>query len=261
MNTKQQSNNTFKATIICRLFFVYPLRYNYSDDIIYQYNGEGIETVFEDLKRITVVTGHYGVGKTNFSLNLALLFASRGENVILIDLDIVNPYFRTADHDKMLAENGVKLLKPNFANTMLDVPSLPREISGAFDGDSRVIVDLGGDDAGAAVLGRYANELHNIDMLYLFSAFRPQTSDVVTVPEHIAAVEATSRQRVTYLVNSSNLSSATTASDIESSVPSANELSCLTEIPIIATLTLDGITPRVGNLFNVKRFVRLPWEM
>ena len=48
------------------------------------------------MKRITIITGHYGSGKTNLSVNLAVNAAKEGKKVTVVDLDIVNPYFRTA---------------------------------------------------------------------------------------------------------------------------------------------------------------------
>jgi Mrp family chromosome partitioning ATPase len=59
------------------------------------------------MKRITIVTGHYGSGKTNLSVNLAINAAKEGKNVTIVDLDIVNPYFRTADFKQLFEENGI----------------------------------------------------------------------------------------------------------------------------------------------------------
>ena len=99
--------------------------------------------------RVTVVCGHYGTGKTNLSINLALDCAGAGDDVTLIDMDIVNPYFRSADYTDMLTEAGVRVIGPNFANSNLDTPSLPGSIRVAIEDGERVIIDVGGDDAGA----------------------------------------------------------------------------------------------------------------
>ena len=52
--------------------------------------------------RLTIVTGHYGTGKTEFSVNLALALAKEGRPVALADLDIVNPYFRSRERRSLL---------------------------------------------------------------------------------------------------------------------------------------------------------------
>ena len=89
------------------------------------YGIRDIRPMFPLERRVTVVCGHYGTGKTNLSINLALECARQGEDVTLVDLDVVNPYFRSADYADILTRSGVKVVGPNFANTNLDTPSLP----------------------------------------------------------------------------------------------------------------------------------------
>ena len=84
-----------------------------------------------NLGKIIAVTGHYGSGKTNLAVNLAVDFAKEGERVTIIDLDIVNPYFRTADFSELFGSLGIKLVAPQFANTNLDIPSLGFDMAAA----------------------------------------------------------------------------------------------------------------------------------
>ncbi|MBR3093992.1 MAG: ATP/GTP-binding protein, partial [Clostridia bacterium] len=85
------------------------------------------------MERLTIVTGHYGSGKTTFALNYACDLAAAGKTVTVVDLDIVNPYFRTADHRAMLEARGVTVVSPPYANTNLDLPGLSAQIYGAFE--------------------------------------------------------------------------------------------------------------------------------
>ena len=102
------------------------------------------------MKRITLVCGHYGSGKTNFALNLAVNAAKSGEKITLVDLDIVNPYFRTADYKDELEAAGVNVIAQNLEGTTLDAPALTARMFSIFEESmGRVIVDVGGDDAGA----------------------------------------------------------------------------------------------------------------
>ena len=103
-------------------------------------------------KKITIVCGHYGSGKTNLAVNLALSLAKAGEKTVLVDLDIVNPYFRAADNRRELEENGVRCVLPQFANTNVDLPSLPPQIHSVFVGNEKVIFDVGGDSLKAIEL-------------------------------------------------------------------------------------------------------------
>lgn len=110
--------------------------------------------------KITVISGHFGSGKTNVALNLALDAADAGEQVSIADLDIVNPYFRTADSEAFLRARGIKPLVPQYANTNVEIPTLPEALGEIFYGGRRAVVDVGGDPEGAAALGcdrdRYA---------------------------------------------------------------------------------------------------------
>jgi len=123
---------------------------------------------------IYVITGHYGSGKTEFAVNLA----KKLKNPVIVDMDIVNPYFRTVDAKAMLEAQGVKVIAPEFANTNVDVPSLPPDIFGALQGDNDVILDVGGDDDGAIVLGQYNKYFQNgYEMYFVMNFCRPMTAD------------------------------------------------------------------------------------
>ena len=100
---------------------------------------------------IYIITGHYGSGKTEFAVNLA----RKLENPVIADLDIVNPYFRTADVKDALENEGIRVITPEFANTNVDIPSLPPDIIGALQSGDDVVLDVGGDEDGAVVLGQF----------------------------------------------------------------------------------------------------------
>ena len=99
-----------------------------------------------ELSKLTVVTGHYGSGKTNFSVNAALGIAAKGGKCTVIDLDIVNPYFRTADFGDMFRSKGIELFAPVYANTNLDIPSLNIPLESILADGGYVVIDVGGDD-------------------------------------------------------------------------------------------------------------------
>jgi hypothetical protein len=110
--------------------------------------------------RIKIICGHYGCGKTNVCVNLALLYKNKfpSANVALADVDTVNPYFRAADAVQQLEREGIHTIIPEFANTNVDIPSLPAELYSLFSPASNTIsfIDVGGDD-GAAAIGMYSD--------------------------------------------------------------------------------------------------------
>ena len=137
--------------------------------------------MIDNLEKVTVITGHYGSGKTNFAVNLAIDLRRAGKKVVLVDLDIVNPYFRSADFKNKLEGMGIQMVCPIYANTNLDLPSLGPEVYSVFASkdDRYVILDVGGDDAGAAALGRYAQMIkeHPWKMIYVINRYRYLTRE------------------------------------------------------------------------------------
>ena len=107
------------------------------------------------MKKITIIAGHYGVGKTNIAVALAMELRKEAGKAAIADLDIVNPYFRVADNASMLREHDIVALIPPYANTNVDIPTLPESFRTVFDTDIPSVLDVGGDDDGAIVLAAY----------------------------------------------------------------------------------------------------------
>ena len=224
-------------------------------------------SIFEasTLKRITLVTGHYGCGKTNLSLNLALDFARRGEKCAIVDLDIVNPYFRSSDYDELIESHGIRLIAPRYARSALDVPSLPAEIYSVFDSiDGRVIIDVGGDDAGATALGRYASKFASVDydMIYVINKFRPLTSESEDAAALLSEIETASRLKATGIANNSHLMGGTDADTVLCSVEYAQATSKLLGLPLLFTTAPRAIADKltVPDIYPVDIHVRTPWS-
>ena len=194
-------------------------------------------------KKITIVCGHYGSGKTNLAVNLALALAKAGEKTVLVDLDIVNPYFRAADNCRELEENGVRCVLPQFANTNVDVPSLPPQIHSTFIGDEKVIFDVGGDKDGAMALGVYRNAIAKCgyEMIGVCNMYRPLTPTPEETIENLAEIESQCCLSFTALVNNSNLGEETTAQDVEASFAYADTLAEKAKLPLLFTAVSDRV--------------------
>jgi hypothetical protein len=187
-------------------------------------------------KRLTLFAGHYGSGKTNIAVNFALTLARSGKNVCIADLDIVNPYFRTADSAQELAEAGVTLISPKFANSNVDLPALPAEAYRLVtDKTAYGIMDIGGDDRGAYALGRYVPailEENNYRMVYVANCCRPLTRTADDALEVMREIEAACGLRFTHIINNSNLGPETTTQVVLDSLPFAQELSRISGLPL-----------------------------
>ena len=211
-------------------------------------------------KRITILCGHYGTGKTNVAVNLALAMAEAGEKTTVADLDIVNPYFRTLDSAADFDAAGIRLICSRFANSNVDIPSLPPDLYAITDDKShRVVVDVGGDDSGAMVLGRLAPAItaeDSYEMYLVVNRYRPLTPDVPSTVEVMREIEAASHLKFTGIVNNSNLGAETTADDVLVSMDYAEELAKAANLPLVAT-TVDRriyneIKGKIPDLFPLK---------
>ncbi len=216
-------------------------------------------------RRIAVICGHYGCGKTNLTLNLALEKAAEGKKTTVVDLDIVNPYFRSSEYRALLSERGVGLIAPVFAGTTLDTPTLPPEIYSIFDeGAGEVLIDAGGDDAGVTALGglRHRLEACGYDMLYVINRYRALSQTPEEAAALLGEIEKASRLKATGIVNNSHLGTETALSDALESLPFAKETARLTGLPLccstIPDFALKGPAPE--GFRAVKRLVTFSWE-
>ncbi len=208
-------------------------------------------------KRVTLFAGHYGSGKTNIAVNYALYLKNLGNDVVIADLDIVNPYFRTRDSIDELTQADIRLISSEFASSNVDLPALPQDVYSIFDkqGESAVL-DIGGDDRGAYALGRYADFIKNendYEMLFVFNMYRPLTPTAEDALEIMREIEAACKIKFTAVVNNSNLGEITTPEDILSSVVEAERLSRISQLPIkMTTATADlvnNLNGKISDLF------------
>ncbi len=209
-----------------------------------------------DHKRLTLFAGHYGSGKTNIAVNYALQLAKENKSVCIADLDIVNPYFRTADSAKVLEKAGVSLISPQFANSNVDLPALPAEAYRLVqDKTSYAVMDIGGDDRGAYALGRYVPYIkaeNDYRMAFVANACRPLTRTAEEALEVMREIEPACGLRFTCIVNNTNLASETTAETVLHSLPYVAELSRLSGLPVwLHTAKADVAQALSGTLQNV----------
>ena len=202
-------------------------------------------------KRLTLFAGHYGSGKTNIAVNYALRLAAEGKPVCIADLDIVNPYFRTKDSAKVLEQNGVTLISPQFANTNVDLPALPAEAYRLVT-DRKVygVMDIGGDDRGAYALGRYVPaivEEGNYRMVFVANCCRPLTRTPEEALEVMGEIEAACGLRFTDLINNANLGSETTPETVLNARDYMEKLSALSGLPVFATTAMVHVAEAIKD--------------
>ncbi|MCL2679894.1 MAG: ParA family protein [Coriobacteriia bacterium] len=259
------------------------------------------------LPKLCIVTGYYGVGKTNLSLNLATSAAARTPqlngsstadeaSVTLIDLDIINPYFRSSDYGEILQQHGVELIAPTFARAGIEVPALPAAINGGFDALGTVIIDVGGDDAGATTLARYRIDIERrlaatrtnssadsssddrADFALWYVVNRNRSTDsclqaaAAEAVTQLREIEAACKLQATGIINNTHLQGETTLADIHEGLTFGQSVAAAAELPLImstipATLCADANGDPVlqdllssGQLQPVELLVTTPWQ-
>ena len=206
-------------------------------------------------KRITLVAGHYGSGKTNIAVNMALELKNTYDNVAIADLDIVNPYFRTKDSQGEFEKAGIRLICSEYANSNVDIPALPQDMYSIIDDkDLMAVVDIGGDDRGAYALGRYSDGIlaeGNYDMLFVINKYRPLTRNPKDVIEVMHEIESAGKIKFTGIINNSNLGEETVAQDVLDSLEYAEEVSKETGLRVVMTCAKENICKELASIENL----------
>jgi len=211
-------------------------------------------------KRLILLCGHYGSGKTNVAVNLAYALKERHPHTAIADLDIVNPYFRSKDSADEFARRGIRLICSEYANTNVDIPAMPAEMYSLLDDTTlHAVIDVGGDDRGAYALGRLADRIKEEDdyaMLMVINRSRPLTPDAASTIEVMREIEAAGHIPFTGLVNNTNLGEETTAEDVLASLAYADEVAALSGLPVVMTAVRQELYPflkdKVPHAFSLQ---------
>lgn len=221
-----------------------------------------------DFKRLTIVVGHYGSGKTEISINYAVYIRQMGKEVEIVDLDVVNPYFRSREVRKELLEKwGIKVVGVEEKYVNADVPVISRTVYGAlYSTEKHAVFDVGGDDVGAMPLGQYRHIIYEQDpeVLLVVNVNRPFTKDADSVIKYLKAIEEASKIKVTHLVNNTHMSYETTVDDVLKGLEVVEEVSSKTGIPIkMVTVKRDlvNLLPQIDYLvFPLDLYMKTPWD-
>jgi energy-coupling factor transporter ATP-binding protein EcfA2 len=219
-------------------------------------------------KRLVIIIGHYGSGKSEFSVNYAVKMKEMYEKVNIADLDIINPYFRSRERRDFFEQIGIRVFDSSIKNTTVDLPALPAELTGVIlNQNEKSVLDVGGDPVGARVLARYADQIKNTeyDMFFVLNGNRPETSTVEGAIKYLRMIEATSRLKVTGLINNTHMLKDTTVEDVEFGHELTKKVSWETDIPIRYEAVIQKTAEKIKNkeilekLFPINLYMREEW--
>ena len=220
------------------------------------------------MEKINVITGHFGSGKSEVVINLAKKLNAEGKKVVIVDIDIVNPFFCIRDLKDELAAEGITVISADAHLSNAELMVVPAAVSSVFFmEDAYILMDVGGDDSGAVVLGQYNRYFRDkpYDMYFVVNTNRPLTADVDGVREYLKGIEKSSRLKVTKLISNTNLSYDTTVEQIVSGYGIVRELSEELELPIAYTAVRKDLVEDTkekidGEILPVDIYMKPPWR-
>jgi hypothetical protein len=221
----------------------------------------------QDDKRIRIITGHYGSGKTEFAVNYVIKLAEQHKRAAIADLDIVNPYFRSREKKAFMEKLGIRVVAPLGGHTNIDLPAIPAEILTLLQDQSyHVVLDVGGDAVGARTLGCYNQYFKqgNYDMFIVINTNRPNTRCPEAIMEYIDSIEKAARIPATGLVNNTHMLRDTTLEDVLKGYEVVKEVSRLSNLPLKYISVIEevaGLIPKglSGEVFPIKMYMRPEW--
>lgn len=213
------------------------------------------------MKRITFITGYYGSGKTEIALNLAI--QKKIETVI--DLDIINPYFRSRENEMLLQKEGISIISSGKEKSMYtDLPYISGEVFAPFhETGKRAIYDLGGNDVGAKLLRQFEDFDEVIDLFLVVNIYRPETNNKNQIIELIRKIESIGGRKITGLINNTNLLKETTKETILEGDQVLKEVSISTGLQVVYTCVPTKIVHEKieveGEVLPLTIYLRKSW--
>ncbi len=228
------------------------------------------------MKKVYVLIGNYGSGKTELALNFAFQAAEAGKRTELLDLDMVNTYFRLTERGRMARMKEIRLVSPNFACAGIETLSLPAEVASAFAMDwDTVIFDVGGDAVGATAIGRYHQDFAELEpgaleVLNVVNVRRPLAGTVERIIKLQEEMQIHARLRITGMINNTNLAGLTTEAELRDGYELLREVSERTGVPVAYTsgkkellerFLAEGHDPRyIGTPLAIDTYMRRDWD-
>ena len=220
-------------------------------------------------KRVRIVIGHYGSGKTEFSVNYAAKLAQNNKKAMLVDLDVINLYFRSREKAEELESMGVRVIGGAIDANAIDIPTIPAEVVVAFEDESyEAVLDVGGDPDGTRTLGRYVNYLTegNYDMFFVLNANRPETQTVEKAIEYMIKIQDVARAKITGIVNNTHMLKSTSIDDVLKGYDLSLKISEKTGVPLRYNVVLKDLASQLpqdleGEIFPIELYMREEWML
>lgn len=219
---------------------------------------------FLDFKTQTFVyVGMFGSGKTELAINTAINLRKQVSRVALVDIDVISPYFRSRDEQRVLETKKIKLIAPQGALSHADLPIVTVQMGGYISNpDYFTVADVGGNEYGATVLGSLKSFLDssNKSVFFVINTLRPFSTTLDEIVSNVQRISKSGKIKIDYLVCNTNIGSETNGDDIQRGEEIVGKVSEYLEIPVAFTAVKDGIEySGKFPVFKLKRYLNNPW--
>lgn len=218
-------------------------------------------------KRISVIVGHYGSGKSEFSINYAMANVKTGIKTALADVDIANPYFRSREKQAFLEEQGIKFYSNTFNyDITADLPAITARIRAPLeDLNCRTIIDAGGNDSGARILTQFAKYFQpdDTDFFCVINANRFETRTFDTAMYHLKSIEDEIGFKITGLINNTHMLWETQEEDLIKGYNLCSAMSENLNVPIKYNCFIKerNLENKLNlKIFPINMFLREHWQ-
>jgi hypothetical protein len=227
------------------------------------------------LKRITLIVGHYGSGKTEFSVNEVVRLKQKIEKVSILDMDIANPYFRSRERQQFMEDLGITVYFNSFGYDITeDLPAISACMKAPLENkEFTVVADVGGDNAGARVLNqfkKYFVDETDCEMLIVINANRPETDTFDGAMYHINTIQTETGLKVKGLINNTHMLRETTTEDILKGYRLCRQISEKIQVPIVYNTCVEELVPQLEQvkaaeglddlvIYPMKLYMRPTW--
>ncbi len=204
-----------------------------------------------------MILGHFGSGKTELSVNMAMDMANQGKKTALLDLDIANPYFRSRERQAALEEKGIRVIHNSFGYDITeDLPAISAELKAPLEDETYdAVIDVGGNDSGARVVNQLRRSLsqETTDVICVINANRPETDSVDGCIQHLQRIENEIQLKVTGIVNNTHMLRETEAKHIVHGHKICTQLGKRLGIPLLFTTCINDLLDEVNALFTERK--------
>jgi len=216
-----------------------------------------------------IIIGAYGSGKSEYSVHFTRQLKQQGIDVVLADMDVVNPYFRTRDVIDVFAKEGIEVVAPAGQFKHADVPMISPRIKGAIENkDKTVVLDVGGDPAGCRTIARFEEDINKrgYQLMFVVNTNRPFTSTPDEIIRMHETLEFASKLKITELICNTNLMQFTNEVVVTEGIKIISEVADKFSLKFSKYLVLDKYKHLVpDNIMGLKREIMTytlmkPWE-